>query len=190
MAFAASDTHSFVRSTTDFLSAEYAHYSARRRLPPLNPDAGVPMSLMIDAIRDEGQPGEEGWPYLTVAPSLSSAWAPPADCGELFRHAFVEQPPDIANVHAALDAGRPAILGVRITLQFYLPPADRIIRAVANDPIVANHALVAVGHGTNSGDALVLVRNSWGDSWADFGYAWLTKDYLAPRILRIAVPST
>ena len=148
------------------------------------------MSLMLDAIRDDGQPKEEGWPYLSVLPPSASLWAPPADCGEIFRHNFIEKPPDIVNVFAALDSGRPVILGVRITLQFYLPPADHIIRAVASEPIVANHALVAAGHGTNNADALVLVRNSWGDSWADLGYAWLTKDYLAPRILRIAVPST
>ena len=189
MAFAASDTHSFVHGTKDFLSAEYAHYSARRRSTPLNPDAGVSMAHMVDAIRDDGQPKEEIWPYLAVVPS-SASWAPPANCGQIFRHAFVEKPPDIANVIAALDAGRPAIIGARITLQFYSPPADFIIRNAANDPVVSNHALVAVGHGTNGGDALVLIRNSWGETWANLGYAWLTSDYLAPRIARIAVPST
>jgi C1A family cysteine protease len=35
-----------------------------------------------------------------------------------------------------------------------------------------------------------MVRNSWGETWANLGYAWLTSDYLAPRISRIAVPST
>lgn len=115
MAFAASDTHSFVRGTNGFLSAEYAHYSARRRSPPLTPHAGVPMSLMIDAIRDDGQPKEEGWPYLSALPPSVSAWVPPPDCGEIFRHAFVENPPDVLNVFAALDAGRPAIVAVRIT---------------------------------------------------------------------------
>jgi len=188
MAFAASDAHSFVQGTNGFLSAEYAHYSARRRSPPLNPYSGVPMSLMVEAIRDDGQPKEEGWPYLSVLPPSLSAWTPPPDCGDIFRHAFVEKSADVVNVFAALNAGKPAIVAVRITQQFYLPPTDHIIRAVANDPIVANHALVAVGHGTNNGDALVLVRNSWSESWADLGYAWLTKDYLAPRIFRVAVP--
>jgi len=189
MAFAASDTHSFVHGTKDFLSAEYAHYSARRRSTPLNPNAGVSMAHMVDAIRDDGQPKEEIWPYLAVVPS-SASWAPPASCGQMFRHAFVEKPADIANVIAALDAGRPALIGARITLQFYSPPADFIIRDAANDPVVSNHALVVVGHGTHGGDALVLVRNSWGETWANLGYAWLTSDYLAPRISRIAVPST
>jgi hypothetical protein len=188
MAFATSDTHSFAHGTKEFLSAEYAHYSARRRTPPLDPNAGVSMPMMIEAIRDDGQPKEESWPYLTVPPSPAS-WAPPADCGQIFRHPFVERRADIANVFTALDAGWPAIIGIRITLQFYVPPADNIIRATANDPPVSNHALVAVGRGTDAGESLVLIRNSWGDTWADLGYAWLTSDYLASRILRIAVPT-
>ena len=189
MAFAASDTHSFVHGMKDFLSVEYAHYSARRRSTPLNPNAGVSMAHMVNAIRDDGQPKEEIWPYLAVVPS-SASWAPPANCGQMFRHAFVEKPADIANVIAALDAGRPAIIGARITLQFYSPPADFVIRDAANDPVVSNHALVVVGHGTKGGDTLVLVRNSWGETWANLGYAWLTSGYLAPRILGIAAPST
>ena len=189
MAFAASDTHSFARGTMEPFSAEYAHYSARRLSPPLDPNAGVSLASMIDAIRDGGQPKEEGWPYLSVAP-LPASWAPPADCGEVFRHAFIEQPGDIATLSAALSAGRPVIIGARITLQFYMPPPDYIIRSAVNDPVVANHAIVAVGQGTIGADGVVLVRNSWGETWADFGYAWLTTDYLAPKILRIAVPST
>lgn len=189
LAFAASDTHSFVRGTKDLLSAEHAHYGARRRSPPLDPDAGASLALMIEAIRDDGQPREEGWPYLSVAPP-SASWAPPTNCGEMFRHAFVESSTDIATVLAALDTGRTVIIGAKITLQFYMPPPDHIIRTVPNDPVVANHAMVAVGRGILGSDEVVLIRNSWGETWADLGYAWLTSDYLAPRILGVAVPST
>jgi hypothetical protein len=108
----------------------------------------------------------------------------------MFRHAFVESSTDIATVFSALDTGRAVIIGTRITLQFYMPPPDHIIRAVSNDPVVANHAMVAVGRGICGSDDVVLVRNSWGETWGDLGYAWLTSDYLAPRILGVAVPST
>ena len=73
MAFAGSDAHSFAQGTTDYLSAEYAHYGASRRRSPIDPHRGVPMSLMIDAIREDGQPKEEGWPYLDAIPSPVSA---------------------------------------------------------------------------------------------------------------------
>ena len=146
------------------------------------------MPLMIDAIREDGQPKEEGWPYLDAIPSPVSAWMPPEDCGTVFRHPFVNRTTDVSNVFAALDAGQPALLAARISEQFYLPASDFLIKTMPNDRDVANHALVAVGHGTNGGDPVVLVRNSWGDAWADRGHAWVTKDYLAKRLLGLAVP--
>jgi len=146
------------------------------------------MSLIIDAIREDGQPKEEGWPYLDAIPSPVSAWMPPKDCGTVFRHAFVNRTTDVLNVFAALDAGQPALLAARISEQFYLPASDFLIKTMPNDRDVANHALVAVGHGTYGGDPVVLVRNSWGDAWADRGHAWVTKDYLAKRLLGLAVP--
>lgn len=147
------------------------------------------MSMMIDAVREDGQPKEEGWPYLDVLPSPASAWMPPKDCGMVFRHAFVQRTTDVSNVFAALDAGQPALFAARISEQFYLPSSDHIIKTIAHDRDVANHALVAVGHGANGSDSVVLIRNSWGDGWADRGHVWVTKDYLAPRLLGIAVPS-
>lgn len=188
MAFAASDAHSFARGTTAYLSAEYAYYSATQRRSPMKPHAGVSLATMIDTIREDGQPREEGWPYLAAIPPLVSDWRPPANCGEIFRHAFLEKTTDIATVFSALSAGQPVLLTARITEQFHLPPPDHIVKRRANDRDTANHALVAVGHGSNSGDPIILVRNSWGESWADRGYAWLTKDYLIPRLLGIALP--
>ena len=67
------------------------------------------MSLMIDAIREDGQPKEEGWPYLDAIPSPVAAWMPPKDCGTVFRHAFVNRTRDVSNVFAALDAGQPGL---------------------------------------------------------------------------------
>ena len=147
------------------------------------------MALMIDALREDGQPKEEGWPYLKALPTPISTWAPPKDCGPIFRYSFVKGTADAAGLIAALDAGQTALFAARVTEQFHLPPADHVIRTRPNDRAVANHALVAVGHGLEGSAPVVLVRNSWGGGWADRGYAWLTRDYLVGKILGIAVPS-
>lgn len=146
------------------------------------------MSLMIDAVREDGQPPEEVWPYLPVVPTPLSAWTPPKNCTPRFRHPLVKRVTDVSNVFAALDTGQPALFAARITEQFYAPAADNIIGLVPGDRDAGNHALVAVGHGTANAEAAILVRNSWGEDWADHGYAWVTKDYLEFRLLSLAVP--
>ena len=147
------------------------------------------MNLMLDAVREDGQPPEEVWPYLPTLPVPLSTWKPPNNCVPIFRHEFARSITDVSKVFAALDADQPVLFTARITEQFYTPGNDNIIRSAPNDPETGNHALVAVGHGnTTNAQAVVLVRNSWGEDWADNGYAWVTKDYLEFRLLSIAVP--
>jgi C1A family cysteine protease len=48
------------------------------------------------------------------------------------------------------------------------------------------HAVVAVGHGTVDRQKALLVRNGWGARWGDAGYAWLTEQFLRPRMFAAA----
>ena len=146
------------------------------------------MGLMIDAVREDGQPPEEVWPYLAAIPSPLSAWAPPKNSAPIFRHPMVTRPTDVSSIFSALNSGQPALFAARVTEQFYLPATDHIIKAIPGDRDAGNHALVAVGHGTTRAEAVLLVRNSWGEGWADRGHAWVTRDYLANRVLGVAVP--
>lgn len=188
MAFAASDTNSFAQGLVQPFSAEYAHYNAARRRVPLNPHSGVPMGLMIDGVREDGQPPEEAWPYLETIPSRLSAWVPPPNCAPIFRHSILTRPTDVSSILATLNAGHAALFAARITEQFHLPPRDHIVQAISGDRDTGNHAMVAVGHGTIHSGNVILIRNSWGDGWADKGHAWLTEDYLSARLLGVAAP--
>ena len=158
MAFAASDTHSFSHGLTSPLSTEYAHFHAVHRRKPHNPNRGVPMNLMLDAVREDGQPPEEVWPYLPTLPVPLSTWKPPNNCVPIFRHEFARSITDLSKVFAALDADQPVLFTARITEQFYTPGNDNIIRSAPNDPETGNHALVAVGHG-NTTNAQAVVQN-------------------------------
>jgi C1A family cysteine protease len=56
------------------------------------------------------------------------------------------------------------------------------VRPSTSDTDIGWHAVIAVGHGQNGGKRLLLVRNSWGETWGHEGYAWVDCDYLAPRL--------
>ena len=146
------------------------------------------MALMMDAIREDGQPLEKDWPYLPAIPPVLSSWVPPDDCTHVFRHSLLSRSTNLPSIFAALNAGQPALLAVRISEQFHRPPAGNIVRPVPGDRDTGNHAIVAVGHGTAGSETVVLIRNSWGEDWGDSGYAWVAEDYLSSRLLGVAAP--
>src|SRR5688572_1880174 len=84
IAFAASDTHSFAGEMTDHLSVEYAFCYAAQRRKPTNPKQGISMPLIISAIKEDGQPLEHVWPYLSALPTPLSMWSPPKNSEPMF----------------------------------------------------------------------------------------------------------
>jgi C1A family cysteine protease len=83
---------------------------------------------------------------------------------------------DVATVRTELDAGRPVLLGVVVYDCMFLPTsAGRVELPPAGSLDRGRHAVLAVGY---DADAL-LIRNSWGVTWALAGYGWLTDSYSA-----------
>lgn len=187
IAFAASDAHAFVReSPFQELSPEYAYYHAVKRKGIFSPDSGVTMGQMLDAIREDGQPLEAGWPYLEQLPTDLNAYAPPTGKGTVYRRsAFLESTVD--KIVSALNEDRPVVIGMEISAEFYAPLSGFPVRAAVDSPTVGRHALVAAGYGLESGEQVLLVRNSWGSKWGDQGYAWLSRHYVEPRLISIGV---
>jgi C1A family cysteine protease len=74
-----------------------------------------------------------------------------------------------------LDGGTPVLLGLTVFDTFYRPDAAGHI---ADPPPGASargrHAVLAVGHQTDE----LLIRNSWGTTWALGGYAWIGDGYV------------
>jgi C1A family cysteine protease len=184
MAFAASDTHAAVRPAWEPLSCEYAYYHALR-YDSGTPGDGTTLSGMMTAIAQDGQPYEADWPYLSTLPSDLTQWKPPTKVGQLFRRASEQRL--ATELYALLDDGSPVIVMMSLSKAFYKPGLEGIV--TGNEPIIPTrrHAVIAVGHGRQGGEKLVLVRNSWGELWGVNGYGWLAESYLTPRIIALAI---
>ena len=53
-----------------------------------------------------------------------------------------------------------------------------------------NHAVTAVGYGTESGQDYFLVKNSWGTTWGDQGYFKLGTDNVCGILDNAIYPET
>jgi hypothetical protein len=187
MAFAASDAHAALRSGWVPLSCEYAFYHAQRRARR-PPSKGALLSSMLDALRQDGQPEERGWPYLSVTPTDAASWVPPAEVGPLFGRDGEKSSPSIDRVVHELGRGRPVIVLMMLSRAFYNPTVQAVVDPASGEAPEPErrHAVVAVGHGTVDGQRAILIRNSWGLRWGDAGYGWLTEQFLGPRLFAAA----
>lgn len=186
LAFAASDAHAALREGWVPLSCEYAFFQAQRHAGRM-PNTGALLPSMLEALREDGQPEETGWPYLSATPD-SASWAPPREIGKLFGRngAIVTHPID--HVIQELDQARPVIVLMMLSRAFYQRNLQGIVDPAPGEQPEPDrrHAVVAVGHGKVEDQRAVLVRNSWGPNWGDAGYGWLTERFLGPRIYAAA----
>jgi hypothetical protein len=187
LAFAASDVHAALRGPWEPLSCEYAFYKCQFRSGAPH-SKGALLSQMLETLRVDGQPKEEGWPYLAAVPSDVTLWAPPVPADPLFRRGGEQKPTAINEVITMLDSGLPAILLLYLSSSFYYARPDGIVDLAAGEvPIFQRrHAVVAVAHGIRNGGRVILIRNSWGDGWAAEGSAVLSEPWLTPRLYGVA----
>ena len=187
LAFATSDAHAALRGAWQALSAEFAFYHAQRR-GGRKPTDGATLSTILEAIREDGQPVETGWPYLKDVPADSSQWLPPSGTTPVFRRAGRGSAGDVSAIIAELNQSKSVIALMRLSQSFFSVPANGIIDEAPGEKPDLNlrHAVIALGHGTRGADRMVLVRNSWGPRWGHQGYAWITERFLSARIFNLA----
>ena len=185
MAFAGSDAHAAVRPDWVPLSCEFAYFHAVRR-DGAHPSKGATLDGMLAAIKEDGQPPEEIWPYLAAVPTDIALWKPPAKSEPRYRRASAPGRTSLVEVLQLLDKGMPVILTMYLSDAFYQPNADGLIASAEPPDPKRRHAVIAVGHGMNGVRKVILIRNSWGATWGIGGYAWLSDDYLSPKLYGFA----
>jgi Papain family cysteine protease len=188
LAFATSDLHAALRGQWAQLSCEYLFFYAQHRAKR-KPHEGALLPAMLDAVRHDGQPHETGWPYLTALPTDLTQWTPPSGISPLFRRAGDTGSHTLDYMVSELDSGRPLIVLLRLSWSFDWVKSDGIVDEAAGEQPDLNrrHAIIAAGHGEVNGQRAIIVRNSWGNGWADGGYGYLTEKYLVPRVFQLAI---
>ncbi|MEZ4391976.1 MAG: C1 family peptidase [Polyangiales bacterium] len=76
---------------------------------------------------------------------------------------------DVATIATELDAGHPVVVGLQVTEDWMSFDGDTLPEP--SGPVVGGHAVLLVGY--DLARRCWRVRNSWGTSWRDGGYAWL-----------------
>jgi hypothetical protein len=177
LVFAMSDLNSFTNQLLDALSAEYLAYRAYELCGQKDYTQGLTCDSVIQSLNIYGQPYEHIHPYsmLFRAPLKFVV-----QNEKIFTAKGFQQLVNVADIKNYLNNKIAITLIVNLTSEFYSPIAPYILDA-QND-FVGMHAVVVVGYGElDDGQTAFLVRNSWGDSWANQGHAWITSSFCESR---------
>jgi hypothetical protein len=187
IAFAASDAHAAGRHSPFVpLSVEYLFYHAVHRATHPDPNRGVSLRNIAEALMSDGQPLDSDWPYLPTLPSPISLWTPPHPVVS-FRTSLAMAGDTPSHIIDSINNDKAVLVCLTLSEAFYRPDKNAIIERVSQDPDTGHHAVVALGHGTYLGERMILVRNSWGPSWGGEGHGWLYEDYIETRISTLSI---
>ena len=176
LAHAASVAHERARAMMEALSPEYLHFFATSG----SLSRGCSMDAIANALAGKGQPVEADCPYFVAAPS--AGWRPPTGL-QVFRRASEHKTCDPAEIETAIRAHQLPLLGISLPESFFQPRAPWVISPAG--AIRGLHAVAAAGVGRHQGQRVILVRNSWGPSWGDAGYAWLDEAFVSQHLRHV-----
>lgn len=159
------------------LSELFVYYHSRLFSDELSQDSGSYIRDSLKSVKNYGVCKDLMWPYLIENFSKQ----PPPQCYlDAARRKIIDYNILFTNneIQEILANKQPVILGMEIFYEFFNITKD--------DPVVkmpgyfahssGYHAVSIMGYSTENSS--FLIKNSWGNSWGDNGYAWLPYEYV------------
>lgn len=137
-------------------------------------DAGAILADGVQALRAGWIP-EHRWPHTTWWDSSWCATPPPVDPYTAPR--LINAEPlaiSVDDIAWELACGHPVVVGLRVTEAWEHLDGDTLPPPEGDS--IGGHAVCLVGY--DVARAAFRVRNSWGTSWRDGGYAWLPFEWI------------
>jgi C1A family cysteine protease len=157
-------------------------YKVTRNLMGLTGDSGASLRNTMQALVMFGSPPETYYPYITrnfdnEPTAFHYVLAQDFKTLKYFRLDNGPTRSDNLNrILTNLAAKLPCMFGMAVYSSFPAPGQGSIIpMPKQGDTLLGGHAMGIVGY--DDSQKLLLVRNSWGTSWASNGYGYLPYDY-------------
>jgi len=170
-------------------------YKTTRNLAGLTGDTGAELRNAMGALVLFGAPPEKYWPYdiakFDVEPtSFCYAFA---DNFRAIKYLRLDTPGVagealLDKIKTYLDSNMPSMFGFPVYGEFMDIAANAgVPYPAAGSKYYGGHAIVAAGYDDNmpispTEKGALLIRNSWGTSWGDHGYAWLSYKYVTKGV--------
>ena len=160
-----------------FLSRLFIYYNARAATGTTDKDEGTFVRDAMASLASLGVCPESEWPYDTSKvfdrPSLRCYKDSYAHRIDKFYKIFSTGNDRNTEIENALKMRCPVVFGANVYKQ--IMDSTGRIEMPAGDTL-GGHAMVIVGFDSSTRD--FIIRNSWGPSWGDKGYALVNYDYL------------
>lgn len=156
----------------------FIYYNTRVIEHDIESDNGAANISTIKAVQTLGAPPEINWPFdpanLAVKPSDQAYQSAKSDL--VSKYMAVSK--TVQQLQGCLAAGFPFVFGLTIYDSFYdnVDESGVVPMPAGTEGQRGGHTMLAVGY--KDADRQFIVRNSWGASWGDNGYCYLTYEYM------------
>lgn len=156
----------------------FIYYNERWEEGTISQDSGAAIRDGIKSCNVYGFAPESLWPYdinkFTEKPPQTAYDAATKD--RIHFYASIDNS-NINNVKLALVHQYPVVFGFTVYQNFEDYQAGQVLTLPTNLDPLGGHCTCIAGY--DDGKNAFLVANSWGTSWGDGGYFWISYDYIA-----------